>query len=66
MPTRHLIVLAAAATLAAATTPAQAGTERPPGGSIACARADNMYCRLPYRSGASTGRDKTGRLHQRA
>ncbi|WP_420992462.1 hypothetical protein ACKI2N_029800 [Cupriavidus sp. 30B13] len=52
MSIRHFIVLAGAALLGAGLAPARAATDAPPGGSMACARADNMYCRVPPRPGA--------------
>ncbi|WP_454725737.1 MULTISPECIES: hypothetical protein [Cupriavidus] len=50
---RPLIALAGAALLAGGA--ARAAGDAPPGGNLACARADNMYCRVPPRSGAPPG-----------
>ncbi|WP_020203244.1 hypothetical protein [Cupriavidus sp. WS] len=55
MLVRHLAALAGAALLAAGA--AGAATEAPPGSSLACARADNMYCRVPPRPGARPAGD---------
>ncbi|MGO4330317.1 hypothetical protein AB4Z48_19175 [Cupriavidus sp. 2TAF22] len=58
---RHLIALAGVALLAGGLAPARAGGDRPQSGSIACSRADNMYCRVPPRPGAPPPRPGAAR-----